>query len=55
MRYEKSCGAVIFRQADDDGVGVLAARLPDDSGEGLALYNRMIRAAGNKITDATEE
>ena len=48
----------IFRQADDDGVEVLAARLPDEDGAGLALYNRMIRAAGNKITDpeaATEE
>lgn len=44
----------IFRQADDDGVEVLAAALPDDSGEGLALYNRMIRAAGNKITDPTD-
>ena len=45
----------IFRQADDDGVEVLAARLPDDTGESLALYNRMIRAAGNKITDTAEE
>ena len=48
----------IFRRADDDGVTRLAARLPDDTGEGLALYNRMIRAAGGKITrpgGATEE
>lgn len=39
----------IFRTADDDGVERLAASLPDDSGESLALYNRMIRAAGNRI------
>ena len=47
----------IFRQADDDGVEVLAARLPDGNGESLALYNRMIRAAGSKICKpgATEE
>ena len=47
----------IFRQADDDGVEVLAARLPDSTGESLALYNRMIRAAGNRISrpGATEE
>lgn len=41
----------IFRCADDDGVDVLAASLPDERGEGLALYNRMIRAAGGKITE----
>ena len=40
----------IFRRADDDGVSRLAAVLPDERGEGLALYNRMIRAAGGKIT-----
>ncbi len=49
----------IFRQADDDGAALLAARLPDDTGKSLALYNRMIRAAGSRITDpndaATEE
>lgn len=39
----------IFRQADADGVASLAAMLPGDDGESLALYNRMIRAAGNKI------
>ena len=40
----------IFRRADDDGVSRLVSPLPDDRGEGLALYNRMIRAAGGKIT-----
>ncbi|MBR6918471.1 MAG: threonylcarbamoyl-AMP synthase [Clostridia bacterium] len=39
----------IFRRADDDGIEILCSRLPDDSGAGLALYNRMIRAAGNRI------
>lgn len=39
----------IFREADDRGVTRLYAPLPDDTGESLALYNRMIRAAGNKI------
>ena len=41
----------IFREADRDGVDVLVSRLPSDEGESLALYNRMIRAAGNRITD----
>lgn len=39
----------IFRKADDDGIKELYARLPEKSGWSLALYNRMIRAAGNKI------
>lgn len=39
-----------FREADDDGVKTLCARLPGDGGEELALYNRMIRAAGGRIT-----
>ncbi len=39
----------IFREADDKGVKKLFAPLPDDTGVSLALYNRMIRAAGNKI------
>lgn len=38
-----------FRRADDDGVLNLYARLPDDKGQSLALYNRMIRAAGSTI------
>ncbi|MBE6562356.1 MAG: threonylcarbamoyl-AMP synthase [Ruminococcaceae bacterium] len=40
----------IFREADDKGVVKLFAPLPDDKGQSLALYNRMIRAAGNKIS-----
>lgn len=38
-----------FREADRDGVEYLYAKLPGDTGESLALYNRMIRAAGSKI------
>lgn len=43
-----------FRQADDDGVTKLFAPLPDDNGRGLALYNRMIRAAGCTVIKVTE-
>ncbi len=43
-----------FRQADDDGVTELFASLPDDNGRGLALYNRMIRAAGCKVIKAAD-
>lgn len=39
----------IFRQADDDGIKKLYARLPGRDGQSLALYNRTIRAAGNRI------
>lgn len=40
-----------FRQADDDGIEYLFAELPRDSGQSLALYNRMIRASGSVIID----
>ncbi len=40
----------IFREADEKGIVKLFALLPDDKGQSLALYNRMIRAAGNKIS-----
>ena len=38
-----------FRSADSAQAEKIYARLPDKSGYGLALYNRMIRAAANKI------
>ncbi len=44
----------IFRDADDKGVTKLFAPLPDDKGQSLALYNRMIRAAGNKISKTNQ-
>ena len=44
----------IFRQADDDNIKKLYARLPGKDGQSLALYNRMIRAAGNRIVCPTK-
>ena len=38
-----------LRDADDLGVDVIYAHLPDQSGIGLALYNRMIRAAAHTV------
>lgn len=38
-----------FRKADERGIEKLYARLPEKEGYGLALYNRMIRAAANRI------
>ena len=38
-----------LRDADDFGVDVIYAHLPDKSGIGLALYNRMIRAAAHTV------
>ncbi len=38
-----------LRDADDLGVDVIYAHLPDKSGIGLALYNRMIRAAAHTV------
>ena len=43
----------LFRQADDDSIKKLYARLPGKDGQSLALYNRMIRAAGSKIIRPT--
>ena len=38
-----------LREADGTGATVIYAHLPDKSGLGLALYNRMIRAAAHTI------
>ena len=38
-----------LRDADSFGVDVIYAHLPDKSGIGLALYNRMIRAAAHTV------
>lgn len=40
-----------FRKADDLKIDKLYARLPEKTGYGLALYNRMIRAAANRIIE----
>jgi L-threonylcarbamoyladenylate synthase len=39
----------LLREADKTGAAVMYAHLPDKSGLGLALYNRMIRAAAHQI------
>ena len=38
-----------LREADNYGVDVIYAHLPSKSGIGLALYNRMIRAAAHTV------
>ena len=39
----------LLREADRAGTEIMYAHLPDTSGLGLALYNRMIRAAAHTI------
>ena len=39
----------LLRQADDLGVQTVYAHLPNDEGESLAIYNRMIRACAHRI------
>ena len=39
----------LLREADGAGAEIMYAHLPDTSGLGLALYNRMIRAAAHTI------
>ena len=39
----------LLREADKAGADIMYAHLPDTSGLGLALYNRMIRAAAHTI------
>lgn len=40
-----------LREADDMGADTVFARYPNDGGVGLAVYNRLIRAAGFEVTD----
>ncbi|MBQ7475662.1 MAG: threonylcarbamoyl-AMP synthase [Clostridia bacterium] len=44
----------LLRRADEEGLGVVYVRLPPKTGKYLALYNRLIRASGGKITKAKE-
>ncbi len=44
----------ILREADKHNYNKIYAPLPDKSGVGLALYNRMIRAAAHQIIDLRE-
>ncbi len=39
----------LLRQADELGVDTVYAHLPDDDGESLAIYNRMIRACAHRV------
>ncbi len=49
-RYEQAHRLFyILREADKENYDAIYAPLPDKDGIGLALYNRMIRAAGYKI------
>ena len=40
-----------LREADERGFGTVYAHCPDTGGVGLAVYNRMIRAAGFEVID----
>lgn len=41
-----------LRRADDAGCAEVYVRMPDTAGIGLAVYNRLLRAAGFRIVDA---
>ncbi len=40
---------ILLRRADDLGVDTVYAHLPNDEGESLAIYNRMIRACAHRV------
>lgn len=44
-----------LRKADENGCKIVYARCPGTQGVGLAVYNRIIRAAGFEIIHAAEE
>ncbi len=41
----------VLRQIDEDGCGVVYARCPDRTGKAMAVYNRLIRAAGFEVME----
>ena len=41
----------LLRRADEDGVDLVAARLPEDKGIGTALRNRLLKAAGGRTDE----
>lgn len=43
----------LLRRADDIGVDTIYAHLPNQNGESLAIYNRMIRACAHRIIGGT--
>ena len=49
LAAQAHCLFSLLREADKAGTEIMYAHLPDKSGLGLALYNRMIRAAAHTI------
>ena len=43
-----------LRQIDREGYDIVYARCPNAEGVGMALYNRLIRAAGFEVIDLEE-
>ena len=41
-----------LREADEKGVKILYVRAPKKDGVGLAVYNRLIRAAGYEVVES---
>lgn len=41
----------LLRTADENGIETVYVEIPEKSGVGLAVYNRLIRAAGFKVVD----
>ena len=39
----------LLRKADDDGADTVFAQLPENSGIGVALFNRLYKSAGGKV------
>lgn len=44
----------MLRQIDDEGFGLVYARCPEPDGVGMAVYNRLIRAAGFEVINLEE-
>lgn len=49
LATQAHCLFSLLREADKTGASVMYAHLPNKSGLGLALYNRMIRAAAHTV------
>ena len=45
----------LLREADKQNYDCIYATVPETQGMGMALYNRMIRAAAHRVLDLTEE
>lgn len=51
--YESQANRIfdVLRQMDDDGAGIVYGRCPDTNGTAMAVYNRLIRAAGFEVIE----